>query len=202
MGLYCIFCVLSKTTLGLRQHFKNFKINAHNYEIKPCNTIKILGTFIRQDLKWDTEIGKLTSNLHHKLHNIRKLNKFTNVKSRLAFINGFILGKLSYMIPLYMNATGENITKLHRLLMAAARAAIGSYCCRKSISQILDKCNWLPIRNMIVFAAIKTIHKIVITNIPKSIRELIKNARKMRKNQMMSPAYIPKNNQIPGFLYD
>ena len=52
---------------------------------------------------------------------------------------------------------------------------------------------------MIVFAAIKTIHKIVITNIPKSIRELIKNARKLRKNQMMSPAYIPKNNNYLNF---
>ena len=67
------------------------------------------------------KIGKLSANLHNKLHNINKLNKYTNFKTRLSFINGYIIGKLQYMLPLYMNANQINVNKLHKVLMRAAR---------------------------------------------------------------------------------
>ena len=34
-------------------------------------------------------------------------------------------------IPLYMNASSEQIGNLHKVLMTAARTAIGSYCYKK-----------------------------------------------------------------------
>ena len=45
-------------------------------------------------------------------------------------MNAYAMGKMRYMLPLYMNATQDNINKLHRVLMRAARGAIGNYCCR------------------------------------------------------------------------
>ena len=69
-----------------------------------------------------------------------QINEYTDFDTRLSFLNSFVIGKMRYMLPLYTNAGTENITKLHRVLMSAARAAIGSYCCCSSISQILNKC--------------------------------------------------------------
>ena len=172
---------------------------AQNYIIKPSNTIKILGTHIRQDLQWDTEVGKLAANLHNKIYNIKKLNNYTDFRTRLSFINGFIIGKLNFMLPLYMNANLSNITKLHKVLMTAARVAIGNYCCKKSISQILGKCGWLSIRNMITLAVVKIIHKMRRTNVPTSICKMVRASTKNRKSKAIVPTYIPKQKQFLNF---
>ena len=46
-------------------------------------------------------------------------------------MNAFVMGKLTYMLPLYMNAPSYLIDKLHKVVMTAARVAIGSYCPKK-----------------------------------------------------------------------
>ena len=125
--------------------FKNFTFNAGNDIIKNNFTIKILGTIIQADLKLDKTINKLSSELHNKIYNIRKLTPFTNFKTRYQFLNAFVFGKLNYIIPIYSIATQVNISKLHKIVMTSARAAIGNYCCRKSTAQILSTVKWLSI---------------------------------------------------------
>merc|ERR1712030_27424 len=51
-----------------QQIFKNFYITVNNFKIKPLTTIKILGTYIQQDLKWDKEISTISSNLHNRIN--------------------------------------------------------------------------------------------------------------------------------------
>ena len=41
-----------------RYLFKKFSFLANNCVIKPCRMIKILGTYLRDDLSWETEMGK------------------------------------------------------------------------------------------------------------------------------------------------
>ena len=53
--------------------FKNFTFTAKQYTIHKNTTIKLLGTYIRQDLKLDNEIGQLTSKLHNRIHNLRQI---------------------------------------------------------------------------------------------------------------------------------
>ena len=82
------------------------------YKIKPKNSIKILGTYITNNLTWDTEVGKLAANLHNRIYNIDKLKPYTEFKNRLNFMNAYVIGKLRYMLPIYMSATSNNIVKL------------------------------------------------------------------------------------------
>ena len=84
-----------------KDHFKNFYFFADNDKIKPKNVIKILGTYIKNDLKMDSEIGKLTGQLHNRISAIRTLTKFTDFKTRLKFLNANVIGKLNYALPLY-----------------------------------------------------------------------------------------------------
>ena len=93
------------TSNKLKTHFKNFYMTCDKYKIKPSNNIKILGIILSNDATWDTEIGKLCATLDNRIHNINKLKKYTNFKTRLDFINAFVIGKLRYMLPLYMNTT-------------------------------------------------------------------------------------------------
>ena len=45
------------------------------------------------------------SNIYNIIHNLRQINKFTNFNTRQKFINGLVIGKLNYMLPLYTNAS-------------------------------------------------------------------------------------------------
>ena len=165
----------------LRPIFKNFFIKVDNFIIKPSSTLKILGVFVSQDLKWDKEISKLSSNLHNRLNNIKKLNKFTNFKTRIQFVNSFVVGKLRYMLPIYMNSTLDNINRLHKVVMTAARTSIGNYCIRKSTSQILEICKWLPIRQMIMYSSLCIIHKVLTTYLPHSLAKMYNIDSKNRR---------------------
>ena len=111
---------------SIKNNFKNFTIKADKYVIKPSNTIKILGTYISNNLKLDTEIGKLCSQLHNRINNLNKVKQYTNFQSRLQFMNAFVIGKLRYMLLIYMGADTQNITKLHRVLMKAARRQLAT----------------------------------------------------------------------------
>ena len=131
--------------------FNNFYFNAKGYKIKPSNTITILGVYLRSHLKLYTQINKLCANLHKRLHELRKLNKFTSFETILLFIKLFVIGKLVYAMPLYLNCSVNNIKTLHKIIMSAARTAIGSYCYRKSISYIFNKCKLFDAKNVDCF---------------------------------------------------
>ena len=81
----------------------------------------------------DKTINKLCSELHNKIHNIRKLTPYTNFNTRAKFLNAFVMGKLNYMVPIYSLATQANLKKLHKVIMTAARAAVGNYCFKRYI---------------------------------------------------------------------
>ena len=72
------------------------------------------------------------SNIYNIIHNLRQINKFTNFNTRQKFINGLVIGKLNYMLPLYANASKLNIQKLHKIVMTAARCVIGNYCFKQT----------------------------------------------------------------------
>ena len=179
--------------------FKNFSFKAENYIIKRSNVIKILGTYVQSDLKLDREISKLSSNLHNRINNLRQIKEYTDFKTRLSFLNSFVIGKMKYMIPLYMNAPAYEIKKLHKVLMTSARLAIGSYCFKKSCDYMLKKCNWLNINNLINHAGISLTHKIINKKEPISILKLYKSGKNKRIATRWYTMYNPKTENMKKF---
>ena len=47
-------------------------------------------------------------------------------------MNAYVVGKVNYMMPLYNIANLHLKNKLHKIIMSAARTAIGNYCFMKS----------------------------------------------------------------------
>ena len=85
-----------------KNQFVNFSFKAKQHTIKPIKTLKILGFYIRDDLKMTSQVGKLCSELHNKLFEMNKLTNFMTFKTRLLFIKSYIIGKLIYALPLYL----------------------------------------------------------------------------------------------------
>jgi len=112
-------------------HFKNLYFMVDNHKINPLQSLKILGVIIQNNLKIDKEINKITGQLNNRIHTIRQITHYTTFKTRIQFLNAFVIGKLTYMISIYSLSTKTQINKLQKLLNTAARAAIGSYCFKK-----------------------------------------------------------------------
>ena len=160
---------------------KNFTFLAGKDTIKNSNSIKILGTIIQNDLRLDKTINKLTSELHNRIYNIRTLTPYTHFSTKSKFLNAFVIGKLNYMVPIYSTATKKKLNKLHKIIMTAARAAIGDYCFKKSTHYILGKGKWFDINDLIKFSSLNTIHKILYYKKPISLVSLFKSNEKERK---------------------
>ena len=98
-----------------------------------------------------------------------------------------------------MSASKQCISRLHKVIMTAARVAIGNYCCRKNISQILGKCGWLDIESMITYASVNLIHKYTKTLTPKSITHKFQNLNTKRTVAKLNTQYTPKTKQFRKF---
>ena len=180
--------------------FKNFSFKAGKEIVKAKYKIKILGIWIQNDLKMDSEINKLSSNLHNRINNINKISKYTDFRSRLNFINSFVIGKMIYMLPLYNNLPLYLRNKLHKIQMKSARTAIGNYCYKKSTSYILNKCKWLNINNMIKYSSLVFIHNVIYNKNQKVYWEYIEQidfcAIRLNYHYKISPKILSISNSF------
>ena len=171
-------------------------------KIVPKNSIKILGIYIRSDLKLDTQINKLCSNLHNRLFQLRKITKYSTFSTRLNFIKSYVIGKLIYAMPLYMSCSQKNIATLHKVIMTSARTAIGNYCYKKSITYILNKCGILDAKNIILLSCLSLYFKMYQYNEPEALINTFKKQNVRAKTTIFRPAYRTKLKSTEnGFLY-
>ena len=59
-------------------------------------------------------------------------------------MNGYVIDKLRHMLPLYIqvNNNNNNLNKIHKLIMRAAKSKIDNNCCRFSRIKLLNICKW------------------------------------------------------------
>ena len=148
------------------------------YKIVPKPTITILGFILSDSLKNDCQINSLASNLHHKMKTLRDVLKYASQKSRINFLNSIVIGKLNYLLPLLNNCSSSAHSKLHKIVMTAARTGIGNYCYKQSVSKILRQCKFMNIDQMIKVSCLKFAHSLILNRIPESTYNLLKLSRR------------------------
>ena len=181
--------------------FKNFSFRAGGEVVYVKPKIKVLGIWFQNDLKMDAQVNKLASNLHNRINSITKIKKYTNFKTRLNFLNAYVIGKMNYMLPIYNNVLKYMMHKFHKILMKSARCAIGNYCFRKSTSYILDKCKWMTIEKMITYSSLVFIHNIIKHKIHKGVHNIYRNSRFNRHKANISLTYRPINQKCSRCKY-
>ena len=166
---------------------------AREYKIKPVKSLKILGIYLRDDMKLDTQVGRLSAELHNKIFQLRKLTKFTNFNTRNIFVKSYIIGKIIYALPLYMNINNTNLNKLHKVIMTAARMSIGNYCFKKSKKYIINKCGILDIKDLIIYSTLTFFYNINRRAQPQAILDLYTKQNSRDKIRKYRPLYIPES---------
>ena len=104
------------------------------------------------------------------------------------------MSKLNFCLPFYIGAESHLIKRLHNVQIKAARAAIGSFCFKKSNEYILKKCKLLKIDKTIQISLFKFIHNIIISKKPKTIYSIYKIPR--RTVAQITTHYSPKKARL------
>ena len=112
------------------------------------------------------EINYIVSILNNRINNLEKIKKYTSIDTRLQFANSFIMGKLFYMLPMYHGLNCDQKTKIHRIIMRAARCVLNNYCLYESIENILSRLKWYDVREALKIATLKYFHSILLNKKP------------------------------------
>ena len=135
---------------------------------------QILGGNIRNDLTWTSHLstGKcaLLPAVRKQLGVLSSLRQSLSLKAKLQLANSFIISRLNYIVCLWGNTTTNQIRKAQVCLNAAARFVLTA---RKSTkqSELMSRCNWLSIEELIEFHSLLQLWKLLRWKVPQSLTE-------------------------------
>ena len=97
---YFIQCSKNKQNLIKNITFK-YKANT----IKPVKNIRVLGIILNDQNNFSSHVNEVVRTINYKLVNLNLLKKYNvNIDTKKTFLNGFLVGKLNYGLPILINA--------------------------------------------------------------------------------------------------
>ena len=145
------------------------RLQAGDHPITPSSTAKLLGAVVSQDAKWRQHImghnQSLISQLSSRINGLSLISTRANFKTRLMIANGIVLSKLCYLIQLWGGCEDYLVRALQVVQTRAARIV----CQRPWFTPtrtLLTSCNWLSVRQLIVYQTAIMTFKIRKTGLP------------------------------------
>ena len=90
-----------------------------------ANTVKYLGVFIDEDLKWKTYIAKLQTKLSRNIGIMNRLKYLLSTKHLLLLYHSLFLSYINYCCFIYTNTYPTNLSELEKLQKRAVRIIDG-----------------------------------------------------------------------------
>ena len=149
-------------------------LQADQHVIQPSVTEKLLGGVICEDLKWKEHLLKseqsLIKQLTSRINGLNLVASRAPLGTRLMVANGIVMSKLCYLIQLWGGCEEYLLHSLQVLQNRAARAVT-----RKSwftpTRVLLASCNWLSVKQLVVYQTLLTTHRTVSTGHPKYLSD-------------------------------
>ena len=156
---------------------KQVSIQAGQFTIKPSESEKLLGGHLHQSLKWNHHIRESEQSIMKQItgrtNGLKKIASNSTFNTRLMVANGVIISKLVYLITVWGGAQQYLLKGLQVQQLTAARTVCGFDSRRWSKKKLLDKLNWMSIRQLIFFHTTLQAHKSIMTGKPASIHQSI-----------------------------
>ena len=184
-------------------------LRADIHLIKRSNEERLLGAQISDDLKWKVHLStgekSLIKSLIGRVNALAKLGINATNQTRLLAANGVFMSSLSYLIPAWGGTESYLLDSLQILQNRAARIVT-----RRNIyttlTELLQICDWLSVRQLVVYHTVSLTRKIIKTGKPVYLAKRLSSdfLRQTRQSTMgnLKAAPMP-NRQLTerGFLY-
>ena len=107
-------------------HVKAFQIS-NDFEINVSNEVTLLGIQIDEQLKFDSNIDKISKKAALQLNAIKRLARFIGNKERQVIVNSFILCHFTYCLLIWLFCSTTSQKKLEKVNERALRLALSDY---------------------------------------------------------------------------
>ena len=175
--------------IGTRQQLSKMtfdSIDMCGETIQSSKSIRNLGVFFDQVMKMTTHIEQLERKCFRNIRELRSIRKYLTVEAAKTLVHAMVTSHLDYSNSLLFGISNELLDRLQRVQNAAARVVLQI---RKydHITEGLKTLHWLPIKSRIVFKIAMITFKVLQTNQPKYLRDLLiehEQKRTLRSNSM------------------
>ena len=153
---------------------ENIEGRLENKVVRDKPYCRILGGNVSNDLSWSHHLstGKkaLLPMIRKQIGSLSSLRRSLPLKAKLKLANSFILSRLNYIICLWGNTTENQLRKVQVCLNSAARFVLDTNK-REKQSDLMKKCNWLSVTELVEFHSLLQLFKVLRWGIPESLCE-------------------------------
>ena len=140
------------------------KLQAGGYTIKQSENQKLLGAVVANTAKWNMYIRDHKNSIIKQLNSrINALKMLQNGDSRTKLIvaTAVVQSKLQYLMPLWGGAPDYLLQALQVQQLKAARLVWGYDSFYWSTEKLLNKCNWLSVKQQVYYSTCVLAHSII-----------------------------------------
>merc|ERR1712240_121605 len=160
----------------------HIKLNTTNFVIEQAKKVKILGTYFSPGLCNIVNVNLIISKVNYRLNKLRKVTKYTNLRTSKIIITTIILSVFKYAAPIIINTDVRSLQKINTLLLKCTRPILGFDSYRRSTNKIMSKINWSTYYHILIYESIMLKQKGVFEGTPKTIMDLITFSLNRTKN--------------------
>ena len=143
------------------------------YTIKPTETETLLGGHIHQSLQWNQHIrdhnGSLIRQLTYRVNGLKRIARNSTFQTKLMIANGAVMSKMVYLITVWGGATQYLLKAVQTQQLIAARAVCGLQSSRWSRKKLLDRLDWMSVRQLVYYHTVLQVHKTLTTGHPRQL---------------------------------
>ena len=157
-------------------------------EIVRANTVKYLGVFIDEDLKWKTHIAKLQTTLSRNIGMMNRLKYLLGTKHLLLLYHSLFQSHVNYCCFIYTNTYPNSLSELEKLQKRAVRIIDGQPRLAHT-APIFRKFKLLKLRDLGHQQMLLLLHRKLNGNLPSAIAELFVTSEPTRINRSVKHFY-------------
>ena len=176
------------------KHRKNgnfgISLDTGNEVIEPIEAEVLLGATLSNNFTWNSHIRDgeraLVLTLNSKNIALKKISRNADFKTRLMIGTGLIMSSLSYIVQVYGGCSSYLLNLLQVQQNTAARS-ITKLPWMTSTSNLLLQCNWLSVRQLVIYHSVLLLHRILIDRKPEKLKDKVEmTARETRTSDRLT----------------
>ena len=164
--------IIVGTGARLRQEALIDSVRLAGADITIAENVESLGVTIDCSLNFNMNVDGICRSSGHHIRALRHTRRFIDCDSAKSVACALVGARIDYCNSILHGTSQCNIYKLQRLQNSLARAVVGSGR-SKHITPILARLHWLPIKDRIQYKIALMTYKVLTTNQPEYLADLI-----------------------------
>lgn len=157
--------------------------------------LKSLGVVIDQSLSLDQHVKNVVKASNFHIRGLRHIRPFLDQKTANTIACSIVSSRLDYCNSLLSGTSAKNIKKLQTVQNSVARVITGTKR-RDHIKPALKALHWLPITERIQFKVALITHKVIHTQQPKYLADIVSIYRPTRELRSSSQQRLSGHNTL------